>query len=50
MCTLAEITWNETVWSMRTNNVKRFYWHIFWGIWVEAELFWGIWGAKAKYF
>ena len=25
-CNLAEITWNETVWRMRTNNVKRVYW------------------------
>ena len=24
-CYLAEITWNETVWRMRTNNVKRVY-------------------------
>ena len=24
-CNLAEITWNETVWGMRTNNVKRVY-------------------------
>ena len=25
-CNLAEITQNETVWRMRTNNVKRVYW------------------------
>ena len=25
MCNLAEITQNETVWRMRTNNVKRVY-------------------------
>ena len=24
-CFLAEITWNETAWRMRTNNVKRVY-------------------------
>ena len=25
-CNLAEITQNETVWRMRTNNVKRVFW------------------------